>query len=245
MLRWLNFCSHFSMKKLLPSLLVLFLAAALSSCSMEKRTYRNGWYIDRSSSSSNIHNLNSDQNISENFAEGKKTSVNIQPASSSDSVSSTQTENQPINVRREIKSIFQSEHSMQKAVSVLKENSLSKDKKKDPPMTYAEARKSMAEKGCAPNSLVMSTYYMTIASVACVWFGVGLLILLPIAFIMSIFATNAAAKEGSCADENLAIIAAARRILLLELLWVAIVGIFTALLVLAILQIIGSNGGLH
>src|ERR1041385_7764025 len=101
------------MKKILPSLLILFLAAALSSCSMEKRTYRNGWYIDRSSSSSEIRDKKSGQAASCNFTDEKKSAVNIQHDSSS-TVAPASAQNQQINVRGEIKSIFQSEHQCKK-----------------------------------------------------------------------------------------------------------------------------------
>jgi hypothetical protein len=106
-------------------------------------------------------------------------------------------------------------------------------------MTYAQARKQMAEKGCKPNGMAMAIYYMSWASVVLCWFGLGFILAL-VTLLLSIFATENVLKEGSCMDENLAIIAAGKRICLLLLIWTAIITVLTFLLILGILALVGG-----
>ena len=214
----------------------LFLLLLFSSCNLEKRLYSNGWYSGKS------RNSNVEKPIIHYQSKSEQKSV-----STTNQISQQNYQEQSGNAEIKVLPAISAGETTPK-INPIKEaiNSIRKKYSRnlnDPNrVTYAQARKSMADKGCTPDGLVMATYYMAWASVILCWFGIGILVCLA-ALIMSIFATNRAAASGTCADENLAIVKAAQRICYLELIWFAIIAVFTALLVLAILGIIGYYGG--
>src|SRR4051812_31640012 len=82
------------MKKYLPVFLSISILIAFSSCSMEKRTYRNGWYIDKSSSSSIVQEPNAkNADDAVGFSDKEKTSV--QHHSKESSVADSSANKQP------------------------------------------------------------------------------------------------------------------------------------------------------
>lgn len=106
-------------------------------------------------------------------------------------------------------------------------------------MSYREARRRMEEQGCTPQPFAMTIYWMAISSAILLYFGFGL-ILMIVTLILSIFAMRVVYASGSCMEENIAIIKAARRIIFLTLLILLGLAILVTALVLSILYY--SNG---
>ncbi len=190
---------------------------------MEKRLYRNGWY----------HEKNKGVSYSRGFSE----SANENSIEKSDSVTlekliSNSSKNPEIRDSNPIVSLQNKNQSIQE----IKSNS------GDPivKMTYSQARVEMAKKGCQPNEAATNTYYLSLASIISVWFGIGLLLTIFTLFY-SVYAINKVIASGDCIEENLAIIKAGRRIC-----WGIIIGmlILASIVIGIILTIISFGNGL-
>jgi hypothetical protein len=90
---------------------------------------------------------------------------------------------------------------------------------------------AMAKKGCTPNKFAKTLYLLSIISIFTGWFG-GIGILLGLAtLILSVFAASAVVKEGTCVEENLAIVHAAQRnCWILLLIYLLVMALFAALI---------------
>ena len=190
---WLNFNR---MKAL-----IIFLAAACmllaASCSMEKRLYRNGWYIEKQTPKS----FPASPGISQKpFAAGKagqKETAAIILEEDSAVICSA-----PAADTSSFKSKLQEKRKIK---TTTKGDPLVK-------MTYTQARASMAKKGCGPDRFAMTIYLMSLGSVFTLLFVVGYLLAIA-TLVTSIFALRKIrAAGGPCMEENIAIIKAGRRI---------------------------------
>ncbi|HTL82242.1 MAG TPA: hypothetical protein VL651_11080 [Bacteroidia bacterium] len=193
------------MKKLFA--LAFIMITILSSCDMQKRLYRNGWYTGRNDQKVS-HVLTTNNSADRNFTEAE-------PDPASDlkiSLDTASAISQPALKQK----AFAPVHQLKQKLEQLKKQD---DPKK---MSYGEARESIAAKGSKPQPLAEVSYYLAWAGVFSAWLGLGLLLLLA-ALLVSIFATNKTIKDGNCVDENLAIIARAKRICVIALIWGAIV----------------------
>lgn len=213
------------MKKILFVLLPVFALLAFASCNMEKRLYRDGWYKERNKQNS----FSAKQQIVPEAAitdEIQAKKVSHQPDSILPTIAKTDSAIPfPVLIKEKIKTLQETKKELD-GDPIIK-------------MTYADARASMAKKGCKPNPTVMAFYYLSLVSIICCWFGLGFLTAV-IGLIVSVFAVNAAARDGNCVEENMAIVKAGRRIC-----WGVIIGILilTLLVVSIVLAILSSPLG--
>lgn len=213
-------CRNFNqMKKLLLFLLPVFLLLA-TSCHLEKRLYRSGWYIEK----------NTQQAFTAQTGDTLKPVVTneIQQKevlASHDTVIPA-AENQNPQAIPLTKKVTQKINDLRK---------VQKQLRGDPQrMTYAQARASMAKQGCTPNSAAKTVYILSIVSVISILFGVGL-ILMVVTLIISVFAIDRVIEDGTCVTENIAIIEAGRRIIFGTLIAMFILGLIALLLLFALL----------
>jgi hypothetical protein len=207
------------MKKILFVLLTVVALLAFASCNMEKRLYRDGWYKEKNTQ----HAFSTkQQTITEAAITNEIQEVPPLPDSILPAATKTDTAIPfPASIKEKIETLRKTKKELE-GDPIIK-------------MSYADARASMAKKGCKPNSTVMAFYYMSLISIICCWFGFGFLMAI-IGLIVSVFAINAAAK-GDCVEENMAIVKAGRRIC-----WGVIIGtLILALLVLSIVLAILSS----
>ena len=97
-------------------------------------------------------------------------------------------------------------------------------------MTYAEARRRMAEQGCVPNKFANTIYWLAVGSAIACYFTIGVPLLL-VALILSFFAEDRIYEDGSCVEENLAIVKAAQRIIFISFI---VIGVLLVLMLLFI-----------
>lgn len=209
------------MKKLVIFLLPVCVLFGASSCNMEKRLYRKGWYLGKNTTAS--------------FS--AKPEIKQQPADSADADEKHVT---PVNTQGDSAIIKKTPvtpgpQAIKKQLQVLFK--IKKEPQSDPivKMSYAEARAEMAKKGCKPHPMAMTVYYMAVASAILSWLGLGIFGAI-ITLVISIFAIEAVVKSGSCIDENIAIIRAGRRICYIMLLIYAILTILVLALILTLIQ---------
>lgn len=220
------------MKKRIFFLLPLILL--LASCSMEKRLYRNGWYNEKSHKTEHT------------FANSSKSDTITAKENPSSSVAGDTHEQagQNGNVATPSNSTIENQgtvhgNPVKEAIELVRKKYTRK--LNDPNrMTYAQARKQMADKGCKPNSLAMASYYTAFASVILLFFGIGLFVCLA-ALVIALIATNDVIEKGSCVEENLAIIQAAKRICYLELIYFAIAIILAFLIFLLFFSLVNVH----
>ncbi|HEU4719414.1 MAG TPA: hypothetical protein VFU15_16330 [Bacteroidia bacterium] len=202
------------MKKL--TLYALVMTLLLFSCSMEKRIYRNGWYVDRHSTATtkgNVQQANDDKTFT--AAAPVPTQDTLQPSPDSTSLKKT-TVDDSTNSPPSFREFFR---SMENKV-------LPPGDGDGRPMRYSEARRSMKDKGCPPNQMAQTVYFMAWASIAATFLGGAGILLAIITLILSIFAMqNVYDNPDDCVDENIAIIKAARRIALIYLLAAVVAGL--------------------
>ncbi|MBI3510536.1 MAG: hypothetical protein HY064_07720 [Bacteroidetes bacterium] len=210
---------------------VLFL---FSSCNMEKRVYRNGWYKENHHDvhqySTTLASTTADENSAAVVSTGILKPVALQQK---DSALVLSKDSSAVKEKLTVASVYK---RAEKKIT-------GDDDPKKKKMTYGEAKKSMAEKGCKADPLVTTVYWMAWGSVASVWFGFGLLLCIA-TLILCIFADDNAAASGNCADENLAIVEDARHICILTLIWTLIIFALVLLLVLGIVAIAAANGAI-
>ena len=200
------------MKKLSAFLLVpILVLIVLSSCSMEKRLYRNGWYSENSKKPEHIYKRD-DVSATTDFTNEKSVTA--------DSVS-TQTKVDQNNASSNSKTVGAKNNPPIKAIISKIRNRTSRKSDNPARMPYAQAKKQMADKGCKPNALATAVYFMSWASVLSCWLGIGILLCIA-TLILAIFATNDVVKKGNCVDENLAIINDGKRICYITLIVAAI-----------------------
>lgn len=188
------------MKKFVLLLLPVCLLLA-ASCNMEKRLYRQGWYVEKnraqSSSAPGVHKENNVAPFSEKEVPEVTAALpdTLLPAEEKSVIPVTRTE------------------KLQKKIESLRlvKKSLRTDPGKR--MTYSQARISMAAKGCTPHRSAMAVYYMSLASLFSIIIGVGFIMSL-FTLLVSIFAIEKVLADGQCVEENLAIIEAGRRLCL-------------------------------
>jgi hypothetical protein len=227
------------MKNFLLAFLTVSVLIAFSSCSMEKRLYRNGWYTDHTTL------LNKKNESVELPAQAKTEATRNKIQSAPEIVSSNasaQMETTDVIAVPENSKAGKAIHSgpIKEVIGQIRQK-YTRGLNDPNRMTYSQAKKQMAEKGCTANSMAMATYYMAWISVfSTLLLGFGVILCLA-TLILSIFAINSVVKSGSCVDENLAVIAAAKRICFIELIWFAIAAILTALIVLAFIALLSNS----
>lgn len=217
------------MQKILLFLLPFSLALAFSSCSMEKRLYRNGWYTEHSQKVSHSQSIpaassETDENLLTDppttKPELRDTTIIIDPfAIKTDS-----------SVKNHSKPFF-----IEEIEKKLGDDPEPKKKR----MSYSDALASMSKAGCKPNKAASAIYWLAIISIICCWWGFGIIMAI-VTLIMSIFAINKVAADGMCVEENIAIIKAGRRICWIMLLSIVVAAILITSIVLSILNMTNS-----
>ncbi|CAN5885575.1 hypothetical protein BH11BAC7_BH11BAC7_07270 [soil metagenome] len=193
--------------------LVLFCLLTGTSCNMEKRLYRNGWYVEKNKKSSftNTPETTSGSFIANEIKQQTKSSL-------PDTVLQVErnTSNPPlVKLEQKIKKLRKVQTQMRGPV---------------PRMTYSQARAAMAKQGCTPNKAAKTVYIMSIISAAGMFFVFGIFLVF-VTLILAVFAADRVVEDGSCVNENLAIVEAARRICLGALIGMLIlVFVFLALM---------------
>ncbi len=189
------------MKKLLLLFLPVCFLLTITSCNMEKRLYRNGWYIEKNHSKIfSSPGIREDENISLPGKEFFEDTSLAQPGTILAVVEKPVIpETRTAKLKKKIESIR------------LLKKSLRADPGKR--MTYSQARIAMAAKGCTPHRSAMAVYYMSLISVFSIIIGVGFIMCL-VTLLISVFAIEKVLADGKCVEENLAIIESGRRICL-------------------------------
>lgn len=210
------------MKRLLFLILLL---AGLSSCSMEKRLYRPGWYTEKHHGTSAVAAQKEDALQPDPSPVVTEKQTNDTSGVTVASVPASE-KTQPASVKKE-------EPKKKKITEAIWPPNGER------PISYREARRRMEEQGCTPQPFALAIYWMAISSAILVYFGFGLLLMIA-TLILSIFAVNSVYESGSCVDENIAIIKAGRRIIFVTLMVMLALAIVITALVLSILYY--SNG---
>src|SRR5665213_2666349 len=154
------------MKKRLFFVLPFSILMLLSSCSMEKRLYRKGYYTDRSQKTKKIQNhLLQKNEVIENFAtysisSSKKTFADLNSVIEA-------ADQRTIFSKIQSQSIFQLGNFF---IDPGNNRRLGDDSTKKR-MTHREAKKLLAEKGGKPNKSANTVYWLSIISVCTFWFG--------------------------------------------------------------------------
>jgi hypothetical protein len=210
------------MKNLLPAFLLFTVLFVSGSCNMEKRLYRNGWYTERT------HHVPSSQEQATGNTIAptditSKDSIPVQDSIAAASPVKRDTIFSPL--EKKLKELRQKQKALQDDPIVK--------------MTYAEARASMAKKGCQPNKAATTVYFLSLASLITLLFGIGFFLIIG-TLIYSIFAINKVVADGNCVEENIAIIKAGQRICWGILIAMAIIALSVAALFLAIIYAWGG-----
>ena len=179
------------MKKIIAFFLLISL---IYSCSVEKRHYRNGWYIDHVNRAENW--LDAQRHypvarIDSSAAEEKK----------SDSVSSTVSAGSKID-------FIAADKKTNSADSAVNTESVQQKSQREPlpRMTYTEARNRMREQGCTPDPFANTLYILSVAAYPLtIITGIGFFLAIAI-LILSPFAKKRVIDSGICVEENLALI---------------------------------------
>lgn len=199
-----------------------------TSCNMEKRLYRNGWYIEKNKS----HSFSATPGISQETVVANE----IQPE---ELPSTIHPETLPPTPDTLVPAVENSDRSARITEVKQKIKALRKEKQEmagDPGrMTYAQARASLAKHNCEPNRFAMTVYWMSFASIFASVFGFGLIVAL-VALLLSVFAINSVVAADSCVDANLAIIEAGKRMCYGVLIAWLILSVLTLLFVLILLE---------
>ena len=103
-------------------------------------------------------------------------------------------------------------------------------------MTYAEARRRMAEQGCVPNKFANTIYWLAVGSAIACYFTIGVPLLL-VALILSFFAEDRIYEDGSCVEENLAIVKAAQRIIFISFIVIGVLLVLMLLFIFGLLSL--------
>jgi hypothetical protein len=181
--------------KPLVFVLLAFLMVAVS-CNVEKRLYRNGWYIEK-------HNHGPFTAANQTFA-GSSVEISQQKIFAAGQANDS--------IKPEPKSISNTSAAEKISKPVEKLKAKLQDDPHPKKMTNAQARKAIADKGGEPDSMATTLYTMSLLSVFTLLFGVGL-ILGIITLVISVFTIRRIKMEGGpFAAENIAIIKSARRI---------------------------------
>lgn len=211
------------MQKWIGFVFPLFLYAIISSCNMEKRLYRNGWYMEnRKEKDHSVAVLNS-ISLVKTFSETK-----IKPK---DSIEKKQT------IAPQIKRTIDSARVLQRMLrdTVVKKLYSNPNGR----MTYDEAKGRMTKEGCTPDTMADVTYYLGIASCVLVISGGGFFFAI-ITLIVAFFAKRSLIrKKSDCIEENLAIINDGKRLALLALVVSIGLLVISFLLFLALLRAFG------
>ncbi len=219
------------MRKILLYLLPFSLALAVSSCSMEKRLYRKGWYSEHFQKTSDIQN---------NLVQQNEIPENVEPKSILPSDKSNIVTNSAIPPRDQQKISSTPNSKKINPIEKIKKKLDDDPEKKKKRMSYADAVAAMSKAGCTPNKAATTVYWLSIISIAACWLGIGLLLAI-VTLVISIFAINKVAKDGNCVEENIAIIKAARRICWALLLSIILGTILIVALVFSILNWANNN----
>ena len=216
------------MKSIPPALLLFAYLLVAGSCNMEKRLYRNGWYTERTHHSS----FSKDKEIPDTVVVKE-----ISPAKENNP--SVNDSTQPVKIlpgkhAAIFSAVDKNPGRLREITGKSPGDSLGK-------MTYAQARASMARKGCTPDKSAMTVYYLSVASIMSLIAGIGFFLAIA-TLIYSIFAINKVVQEGTCVEENIAIIKAGKL-----LCWVTI-GIYFAIALIVLvaatfLILFGIGGG--
>jgi hypothetical protein len=210
------------MKKTTSLFFLFGLAICLFSCNAEKRLYRNGWYTERTH-----HVSSSQEQATENAITPENiTTKEIIPAQDSIAASSPVKRDTILSpVEKKLKELRQKQKELQ-GDPIVK-------------MTYAEARASMAKKGCQPDKAATTVYYLSLTSIISLIIGIGFFLVIG-TLIYSVFAIDKVVADGSCVEENIAIIKAGQRICWGVLIGMAIIVLSVFALFLAITYALGG-----
>lgn len=191
--------------------LFLFLLL-LSSCTLQKRHYREGWYF------SLHHKTETAPAGDEREARLLRETAASPAATEKDTAMAASQNPDSLAPAPETRS-----HTPEKTSSVASEPL--------PKMSYQEAKGRMKEQGCVPHPWADTVYIGSLISLALVFVGgMGFLLALGI-LIFSFFAAQKVRESGNCVDENLAIIRKGRMISAIFLLLVAaLVALFLGLI---------------
>lgn len=195
-----------------------------SSCSMEKRVYRKGWYIDPSRKT-------------EHTFSDYEPNAQIQPQVNDAEM------NTEIPAPDSTKTIKENT-GISKAEEAGNDTCIKKEQVKNtavheplPRMSHQEAIKRMKEKGCTPNSLAETAYIMAFVAIPLIILtGLGFPLAI-VAFILSFLAEKRVIESGNCVEENLAIVRKARITSLIIMLATALIIFIVVSLILGIMSL--------
>lgn len=196
----------------------------LVSCTVEKRHYRSGWFIERI-------------DRAEHFLEQQCPVSYPKPDSAISSEEKKQDSSQTFpaaDSRSEF--VFPNEKSNPSDTNGNAEKSAQQITRDPlPKMSYKEATTRMREKGCMPNQYANTVYWMALLSIPLMIFtGIGFLLVI-LSLILSFPAEKKVLESGECVEENLALIRTARRLS-------AGILIFFALLVMFVVAVLLNFG---
>jgi hypothetical protein len=162
------------------------------SCNMEKRLYRNGWYIEKNKPHTLTANPGSNPVSGASAYEQYEKPVSIPVSAAADSSVVTNTTVNPV------------------IEPQVPDTSLPKKDVKT--MSHRELIKSMKEKGCQkPHESANLMYWLAIASICLFWFLPLSLILALVVVAVSESAEEKVIASGECPRENLELIRRGRR----------------------------------